>query len=283
VRKSHRLVGHTVYVECKSGYRSDGPEAMRPVGETEWVMALQPTEGFVDGIVGFADLTIGSPVGDVLDAHIAAGRGRFRGVRFNAAADSSPELPTSHHGAEPGLLGSKSFLQGLIQLESRELSFDLWMYFHQLPDLVTLAQAHPEVTIVLNHLGGPMGIGPYRYRRDEVLAAWMDGMRQVAECPNVVVKLGGLGMLSSGTEWSKSVDRPDSSQIATHWGPQIRWCIETFGPDRCMFESNFPGDRHVFSYSACWNSYVRLTEELSESERHELFWGTAMRVYRLIP
>jgi predicted TIM-barrel fold metal-dependent hydrolase len=160
---------------------------------------------------------------------------------------------------------------------------DLWIYFHQLPDLAALAHSHSEVTFVLNHLGGPMGIGPYRHRRDEMLESWTDGMCQVAACPNVVVKLGGLGMLTSGTEWSKQVGRPDSDEIANYWGPQIRWCIETFGANRCMFESNFPGDRHVFSYSACWNAYVRTTEDLSESELHELFWATAMRVYRLNP
>ena len=274
-------VVRTVFVECASEYRTEGKAELRPVGETEWVASLSQGDGLIDGIVGFADLTLGDAVEDVLAAHIEAGRGLFRGIRHVSAWDASADIRQSHTAPPPELLRDDAFGRGFAALGRAGLSFDAWLYHPQLPELVELARAHPEVTIVLDHLGGPLGIGPYGGRRDEVLEDWRASMAQVAACPNVVLKLGGIGMPIFGMDWHHRADPPTSSEVAEVWGPPIRWCIEQFGPERCMFESNFPVDKRSFDYRTCWNAFVRIAEGASESERRALFHDTAFRTYRL--
>ncbi len=274
-------VTSTVFIECGSAYRTDGPPARRPVGETEWVAAMAPDDGVTAGIVGFADLTLGAAVTDVLAAHVEAGGGRFRGVRHASAWDPSPDIDESHSKPPPALFGLPAFRDGFRALGRVGLSFDAWLYFTQLPELVDLAQACPEVVIVLDHLGGPIGIGPYADRRDEVLTTWRASMRDVAACENVVLKLGGIGMPIYGAKWHRRAEPPHSEEVAAVWGPEMRWCIELFGVDRCMFESNFPVDRRSFSYATCWNAFLRISEDLSDSERRSLFHDTATRTYRL--
>jgi L-fuconolactonase len=273
-------VKHTVFVECASAYRTDGPEPMRPVGESGWVHDLSP-DGYVAGIVGFADLTLGDAVADVLDAHVAAGGGRFRGIRHVSAFDASPEIRPSHTNPPPDLFQRPDFREGFAALGRAGLSFDAWLYFKQLPELIDVADANPDVVIVLDHLGGPLGIGPYRDRRDEVLAEWRSSMTKVARRENVVLKLGGIGMPVYGMDWHRRDVPPTSEEVASVWGPPIRWCIEQFGPDRCMFESNFPVDRASFGYKTCWNSFVRMAADYSDDERQALFRKTAERAYRL--
>lgn len=274
-------VTSTVYVECGSAYRTDGPESFRPVGETEWVAAMAPDDGPMAGIVGFADLSLGTAVSDVLAAHVEAGRGRFRGVRHASAWHPSPDIDRAHSRPPPELFGLPAFRDGFAALGEAGLSFDAWLYFTQLPELVDLARANPDVVIVLDHLGGPLAIGPYAGQRDEMLANWRASMREVATCENVVLKLGGIGMSLFGMKWHRRSEPPGSQEVAKAWGPEMRWCIDTFGVERCMFESNFPVDRNSFGYATCWNAFLRMTEDLSSVERRSLFHDTATRTYRL--
>ena len=281
----HR-VERTVFVECTAGYRTTGPEELRPVGETEFV-ARQASESAgtpgaeIAAIVGFADLRLGRAVVEVLEAHVEAGGGRFRGVRHTSAWDASPDVRRSHTRPPPGLLAEPAFRQGLAALGGMGLSFDAWLYHPQLRELAAMARAHPEVSIVLDHVGGLLGIGPYADRPDEVLATWRAGMAEVASCPNVTLKVGGIGMPISGIAWSERPQPPTSRELADVWGDRLRWCIDTFGPDRCMFESNFPVDRQSCSYTVLWNCFQRIASVYTPAERAELFRHTAGRAYRL--
>jgi predicted TIM-barrel fold metal-dependent hydrolase len=275
----HR-VEQTVYIECRSAYREVGPEAFRPVGETDFVVGDDP-DGFVAGIVGFANLQ--SPeIEDVLGAHIEAGMGRFRGVRHSVNFDPSPEIGSSKKN-DPGLLADPAFRAGIAALGRMGLSFDAWLFHPQIPELTSLARAHPEVPIVIEHLGMPLGVGPYRGKSAEVLDDWGRSLRELAQCPNVAIKLGGLGMYLFGTTWHEDPERPTSVEIARKWGDVIAFCIDLFGVDRAMFESNFPVDAAAFEYATIWNAYKLIAAGASPTEKAALFHDTAVSFYRLGP
>jgi predicted TIM-barrel fold metal-dependent hydrolase len=283
----HRVTA-TVFVECRSMYRAGGAETLRPVGETEFVngIAAMSASGaygatrVAAGIVGFADLTLGERVGEVLDAHLAAS-GRFRGIRHAAGWDASPEIRNSHTNPPPGLLGDARFRRGFAELAPRGLTFDAWLYHPQLEELTALAKAFPDTTIVLDHFGGPLGIGPYAGRRAEIFGWWRAAIRGVADCPNVVAKLGGLVMPLNGFGFHKRDTPPTSVELAEATGDWYRHAIDCFGVERCMFESNFPVDRVSVSYRTLWNSFKRLATGFSAAEKSALFHDTAARVYRL--
>lgn len=287
-------VERTVFVECMSGYRSDGPESHRPVGETQFVLdiatasragrAFDPKgRAEISGIVSFADLSLGADVAAVLEAHEEAGGGLFRGIRHAVSWDASPDLQNAHTHPPQGLLNDPTFGEGLATLGRMGYSFDAWMYHPQLPELATLAAAHPQVPIVLDHIGGPVGVGPYANRRDEITSQWKIDMGRLAELENVFLKVGGIGMALYGLGWHKQPAAPTSEQLAAAWGPMLSWCIETFGDERCMFESNFPVDRRSCSYTVLWNTFQRVAAEASASEKANLFHDTASRFYRLEP
>ncbi len=274
----HRI-DKTVFVECLSNYRPAGPEALRPVGETEFVVAADP-DGFIAGVVGYGDLRL-PEIEDVLSAHIDAGAGRFRGIRQASAWDPSPDIRASHTGAPSGLLGDPSFRAGFAVLGRAGLSFDAWLYHPQIPELTDLARDQPEVRVVLDHLGGPLGIGPYRGKRAEVLDRWRTSLSDLATCPNVVLKLGGIGMPIYGEDWHHQPGGATSEELAAVWGAEIRWCIELFGAERCMFESNFPVDKASCRYAVLWNAFKRIAAEASPTEQAALFHDTATSTYRL--
>jgi predicted TIM-barrel fold metal-dependent hydrolase len=303
----HRVVA-TVFVECGWAYRTDGPPEMREVGETADVAgsAVESTAGDgatddgatgngsatdgaagdgarIAGIVGSCDLRLDPATLDrVLDAHEQAGRGLFRGIRHRVAHDPTGSARTSRADDNPpGLLLDERFRAGVALLGRRGLTFDAWLYHVQLPELVDLARAVPGTTIVLDHLGAPLGVGAYAGRRAEVLAAWRADLTALAASPNVVVKLGGVGMRPYGSGWADRGLGASSDEIVHEWGEPIRFVIETFGPHRCMFESNFPVDKVSFSYRTMWNAYKRMTSDFTASERADLFAGTAVRTYRL--
>jgi L-fuconolactonase len=279
---SHNIVS-SVYVEANdpARQRTDGPAAMRHVGETEWALAFDP-RAKIGAIVGFADLRLGDSVEEVLDAHIQAGHGLFRGVRCTAAWNSSPEVPRSYWAPPAGMLSAAEFRRGLAAVSRRGLTYDLFIYHTQLQELVSLARDMPDVTIVLNHFGGPLGVGPYAGSRNSVLSELRSSLRELAACPNVYLKLGGIGIPMLGLEWHKGPGRPRSEEATAVWGPVIRSCIETLGPDRCMFESAFPGASYAFiDYATLWNMFKDATTDLAHSERQMLFRGTAERVYRI--
>lgn len=281
----HNVV-RTVFVECMSGYHQDGPEPLRPVGETDFVRAIaeQSRAGSgasIDGIVSYADLTLGDDVTPVLTAHAEAGNGLFRGIRHAVSWDASPDIHNAHTRPPAGLLNNPAFRRGLAALGRAGFSFDAWMYHPQLGELADLAAAHPEVPIVLDHLGGPLGIGPYADKRDEVAEVWRPPMERLAGMDNVYLKLGGIGMSIYGLGWHRQPQAPSSEQLAEAWGPTISWCIEAFGTDRCMFESNFPVDRRSCSYTVLWNTFQRIAAGASADEKADLFHDTASRFYRL--
>ena len=283
----HNVVA-TVFVECMSMYRADGPEAMRPVGETEFVngVAAMSASGrygrtrAAAGIVSFADLTLGDRVGAVLDAHIAASP-RFRGIRHAAGWDASDQVRNSHTKPPPGLLGDARFREAFRELGRRGLSFDAWLYHTQIPELTSLAQAFPDTTIILDHFGGPLGIGPYENRRAEIFASWKGAIADLARCPNVVAKLGGLVMPLNGFGFHRRERPATSSELVEATRDWYLHAIDCFGPRRCMFESNFPVDKASCSYHVLWNAFKRLAAGFGAGDKAALFHDTAVRVYRL--
>jgi L-fuconolactonase len=279
----------TVYLEWLSMYRADGPVPLRPVGEVEFangVAAVAASETYgktkvCAGIVAYADLMLGAQVEAVLEAMIQAGGGRFRGIRFITASHPDEAARGSSVNRPAGLLMNAKVREGFARLHPLGLSFDAWMYFTQLGELVDLARAFPETPIVLDHVGGPIGIGPYAGKRDEVFSEWKNSITELARCPNVHVKLGGLGMRLFGFDVHAGELPPSSEELATLWRPYIETCIEAFGPARAMFESNFPVDKGSGSYHVFWNAFKRIAQGCSADEKTALFSGTASRFYRL--
>jgi L-fuconolactonase len=286
--RAHR-VDKTVFVECGSMYRAEGSTALRPVGETEFVqgIATQSASGGYGemrasaGIVGHADLLLGERVSEVLEAHLAASPNRFRGIRHSAAWHESDRIRKSHSDPPPQMLMDATFREGFSRLAEYGLCFDAWLFHTQIDELTDLARAFENTTIVLDHVGGPLGIGPFENRHAEVFPAWRRSISEIAHCPNVCVKLGGLKMAICGFGWHKRAKPPSSKELAETLGPYYRHCIDVFGPDRCMFESNFPVDRVSCSYTVLWNCFKRISRGFSHGERAALFHDTAVRVYRL--
>jgi predicted TIM-barrel fold metal-dependent hydrolase len=285
----HKVIA-TVYVECGAMYRQDGPAALRPVGETEFVngVAAMSASGVYGpgracaGIVGHADLRLGAGVREVLEAHLAAGGGRFRGVRQSASWDADANVlgPLSGRN-QPGLYGRADFRAGFAELAPLGLSFDAWMLEPQLPELVALAKAFPTTSIVLDHVGTPLGIASYAGRREERFALWRDNIRRLADCPNVAVKIGGLAMPFPGFASFLSEPSATAKALADEWRPYVETSIEAFGVTRCMFESNFPVDMGSCDYVTLWNAFKLIAQYYSTDEKTYLFSDTARRVYRL--
>lgn len=280
----------TVYMECGAMYRADGPEPLRCVGETEFVngLAAMTASGLYGevracaGIVGHVDLRLGEATEDVLRSHIAAGHGRFRGIRQSASHDEDPNVLGPLHGrVPPGLYRDGKFRDGFAVLRKLGLSFDAWLLEPQLPDLIDLANAFPDTAIVLDHVGTPLGIGRYAGKREERFGIWRDSIQALARCENVNAKLGGLPMPFAGWRARMSEPLPSSEELAQQWKPYIETCIDAFGPSRCMFESNFPVDRFGADYASLWNAFKRLAASFSPAEKTALFSGTAKRVYRI--
>jgi predicted TIM-barrel fold metal-dependent hydrolase len=285
----HRITS-TVFVECQAMYRQHGPAEMAPVGEVEFVngIAAMSASGHygpcrvADGIVGYADLRAGAPVRDVLEAEIAAGGGRFRGIRQGAAWDPHESVGKfASRPVPPHLLLDPAFREGFAQLARLGLSFESWQYHPQLADAIDLARAFPDTTIILDHVGGVLGVGPYSGRRQEILASWTKDIAALAQCPNVYVKLGGMGMTSFGFDFPERDVPPSSEELAAAWRIYIEPCIEAFGADRCMFESNFPPDKQSSGYTELWNAFKRITAGASAAQKTALYSGTAATVYRL--
>ncbi|MDP6706677.1 MAG: amidohydrolase family protein [Alphaproteobacteria bacterium] len=288
VNSGHNIVS-TIFIECGESFRTDGPEPLRPVGETEFVDAIATASAsgrygdcrIAAGIVGTADLKLGDAVAEVLDAQLAAAPERFRGIRLGGTWHESPDVP--NHRTEPpqGLYGLSGFREGFRHLAPRGLSFEGWCYHTQIPELSELARAFPDTTIVLDHFGGPIGVGPYAGKGDEVYADWRQAIGPLAECPNVVAKLGGIAMEVNGFAWHEAPRPPGSEALMEATRRYYEDTIELFGADRCMFESNFPVDKLSCSYNVLWNSFKRLTTGYSAEEKAKLFHDTAARVYRL--
>jgi predicted TIM-barrel fold metal-dependent hydrolase len=285
-QSGHRIE-KTVFVECGAAYREAGPEHLRAVGETEFVAAIaaqssqQSNKARIAGIVGRADLTLGAVLSDVLQQHQDAGQGLFRGIRHAGARDPHPEALSIPGRAPEHLYANKDFRAGVKVLGSMGYTYDTWHYHHQNSAFADLARAIPETTMVLDHFGTPLGVGPYSGRREEIFKAWQKDIALIAGCPNVVAKLGGLAMPDNGFGWDLRARPATSDELVRAQQRYYEHTIEFFGPDRCMFESNFPVDKRSISYRVLWNALKKIARAYSESEQHALFYGTAQRVYRL--
>ena len=282
----HRIVA-TVFAQCGQAYRSDGPAPLRPVGETEFVVqvAEEAQRRAVEtkvcaAIIGFADLELGDDVDAVLAAHLEAGKGRLRGIR-NITARHDAFVATLLGRPAADLLYRPSFRRGLSRLQAMELSFDAWLYHTQIDELVDLARDFPGLPIVLNHLGGPLGVGPYRGKRELAFLQWSASMQRLATCSNVQVKLGGLAMGVVGFSFHEKSLPPSSHELAEAWRPYIEHSIELFGARRCMFESNFPVDKGMCGYTVLWNAFKRIVAGATADEKAWLFKQTSNRFYRL--
>jgi L-fuconolactonase len=281
VTAGHNVRG-TVFVQCGYGYRTEGPEEMRPVGETETVVRIAGGggPGICAGIIGYTDFRLGDRVEAVLQAHVEAGKGRFRGIRQSAGWDPAILTQTSAP-AQPGLLGDPAFRAGLARLGRFGLSYESSLYHPQLPELAALARAMTEQPILANHCGGYIAIGPHGEDLNETFVRWRSGLRELAACPNVYLKLGGQAMSIRGVAFHEQVLPPSSGELMAAWRPVMETCIETFGANRCIFESNFPVDKGMCSYVSCWNAYKRIAAGCSPAEKADLFHGAAARFYRL--
>lgn len=283
----HRIDA-TVFVQAHYGYEQDVPTHLAPVGETRKVAEIAATAwrrgidtDIAAGIVGFVDLTQGALVDAALDAHAAAGDGAFCGVRHSVSSD--PLFPDGIviRPAPSRLLGDPRYREGLARVAARGLTYDAMLYQVQIPELTAVARALPELSIVLDHVGCILGVGPYETRADETFDAWRRDMAELATCPNVAVKLGGLGMIITGARWHERQEPPKSAELAGAWKRTIHTCIDLFGAARCMFESNFPVDKAMVSYRTLWNAFKRLADGASDDEKTALFSRTAARIYRL--
>jgi predicted TIM-barrel fold metal-dependent hydrolase len=284
----HNIVA-TVFLECHSMYRAAGPAEMRPVGETEFVagIAAMSASGnygetrVATGIVGSADLTLGEAVRPVLLAHLRAGGGRFRGVRHAAGYDADKIIGDSADGMQPHLYRRADFRAGLAQLTALGLSFDAWLYHPQIGDVVELARAFPATPIIMGHIGGVLGYGLYAGKTATILPEWKKSLTELASCPNVVLKIGGMVNRGAAYDFHSVATPPSSEHWAAVWRPYVETCIELFGAERCMFESNFPVDKMAVGYATLWNAFKRITANASADEKRALYAGTAARAYRL--
>ncbi|MFI5002531.1 MAG: amidohydrolase family protein [Reyranellales bacterium] len=286
----HNIVS-TVFLECQSMFRASGPVEMRPVGEVEFVagVAAMSASGaygktrICEAIIGWADLMLGTRVREVLEALIAAGGSRFRGTRYGTSYDEGIAGKFTSRTMPPHRLLDPKFREGFAELGKLGLTFDSWHFHPQLPDAIDLARAFPGTTIVIDHVGGVLGIGQYVGKNAEIMPQWRKSIAALAACPNVNIKLGGLGMTSFGFGFEHRDAPPSSQELAATWRPYVETCIEAFGPNRCMFESNFPPDKQSCGYTELWNAFKHITSGASAAEKKALYSGTAARVYRMTP
>jgi predicted TIM-barrel fold metal-dependent hydrolase len=288
IASGHNIVA-TVYVDCRSMYRASGPEAFKPVGEVEFAngVAAQSASGGYGScavnaaIVSHANLLLGEEVKAVLEAQIRAGNGRYRGIRHTSAWDADPAVAATYALRPKGLLADPQFRKGFACLSPLSLTFDAWLFHPQIPELADLARAFPDQRIILDHCGGPVGLGVYANSREETFKVWAAAIKGIATCPNVAVKLGGLAMNLLGYDFHTRAKPASSEELAAAWRPYMETCIEAFGPNRCMFESNFPPDKGQASYQVLWNALKRISAPYSEAEKNRMFEGTAAEVYKI--
>ncbi|MDE0022873.1 MAG: amidohydrolase family protein [Spirochaetaceae bacterium] len=288
LRSGHDIV-QTVFVECGASYRRGGPAHLRPVGETEWVAEEARASAAaggpeIAGIVSFADLTAGDLVPEVLDAHEAAGGGRFRGIRHALArGDHRPGTENDPGPARAGLAHEEQFQAGVRLLGRRGLTWESWHYHYQMADFIAVAKSAPDTVCILDHFGTPVGVGRYRARRAEILAQSKRDVAAASALPNVVAKLGGMAMADNGFGWDRREQPVAAEEFAAAQREYYLHAIDCFGTGRCMLESNFPVEKVSVSYPVLYNAFKLITADFSEADKDALFSGTARRIYRLPP
>ncbi len=285
-QSGHNVV-KTVFVECGQGYYESGSEAMKPVGETKFVVEVAEeakqdiSKAQIEGIVGHADMMLGESAREVLEAHLEEGKGRFKGIRHGASWDESDEIRNSHSNPIQSIYLDDEFQKGIEQLDALNLTLDAWNYHKQIKELTELAKCFPNLKIVQNHFGGPLGIGPYAGRREDVFLVWQESIAELAERDNVFIKIGGLAMPINGWGWHKRELPANSDELIESHGRYYLHAIKCFGIERCMFESNFPVDKRSISYPVLWNGFKKIVEDFSTEEKEYLFYKTAAEFYSL--
>jgi predicted TIM-barrel fold metal-dependent hydrolase len=282
----HNIV-KTVFMECGSEYKTDGPSHLRPVGETEFVTAAaQASKGQgkaeIAGIVAHTDLAQDAGiVREVCQAHEEASRGLFCGIRHGGAHDPDRVTHWGNATTMPDLYEQDAFRKGVALLGELGLPYDTWHYHFQNKAYADLARSAPDTVMVLDHFGSPVGVGPYESKRAEIFAEWKLGIAEIAACDNVVAKIGGMAMPPNGFGWHVRATPATSDELVSAQRDYYLHAIDCFGPHRCMFESNFPVDKMSLSYHVYWNAMKKISVEFSESDKDMLFRGTATRVYGL--
>ena len=281
-------VKSTVFIEARSMYAVDLPVERRPVGEVEYVQGIAAASASgiygesraAASIIGHVNLNLGEKVRPVLES-LASASSRFRGIRHSVTWDPHPEVKNTALHKYEGQLVSDKFQAGARVLSEMGMTFEAWLYFHQLPQLLEFAKALPYLTIILNHIGGLVMDGPYADKRDAVVEKWKDGIVRISECPNVVVKLGGIGMPRTGFDWHERRVPIGSEELASSMAPYFNFCIDHFGADRSMFESNFPVDKVSYSYQVLYNAFKKFSKNFSSDERSAMFHDNAINIYKV--
>ncbi len=282
----HNVV-KSVFIECRAEYRTDGPEHMKCLGETEFVTEQadasenDDNQTMIVAITAHADLTLGDSLTEVLDGHREISKGRFRGIRHSGPRDPNPEMFSIRGNGLEGQYAREDFRQGVRTLGQQELVYETWHYHHQNRDYLELARAVPDTTMILDHMGTPIGIGHYAAKREEIYAQWREDVAEIAKCPNVYAKLGGLAMPDNGFGFDKAERPPTSDEFAEAQRRYYLHMIDCFGPERCMFESNFPVDKLSVSYHVLYNAMKKMVADFSEAEKDRMFYGTAAEVYKI--
>ena len=277
----------TVYIDCGQEYYQDGPDAFKPVGETEFVVDIakeakkDSSQAQIEGIIGHVNMMLGESSREVLELHIEKGEGLFRGIRHSGGWDADERVRNAHSEPTESIYLEDAFQIGLEQLIKLDLVFDTWHYHNQIKDLTILASNLPDLRIVHDHFGGPLGIGPYAGKQEEIFEQWKEDTSRLAECPNVYAKLGGLAMPVNGWDWHKRELPVTSDELLAKHEKYYTHTIEIFGADRCMFESNFPVDKQSISYHVLWNAFKKMTKDFNEEDKEFLFYKTAKDFYSL--
>ena len=287
----HNIVS-TVYIMSSSNtkiYSKDGLEEFKPLTEIEFATSEGKRADLIPNnrvkvnasIVGSVDLTYGNKLQPVLEKAVNISEGRFKGIRMLLASHTDPRISSGAVKSDLGLMLHPNFIDGAKCVQDANLSLDFWIYHTQLNEMEKIARALPDLTIILNHIGGPIHIGEYEGKQAATHREWRSAMMRLSRIPNINVKLGGLGMAVNGAKFHNSKFPPNSVQLSDVWKPWIYETIDMFGFDRCMFESNFPVDKGSCSYGALWNAFKIIAKDMSDDEINKLFSKNAAKIYKI--
>ena len=292
INSSGHNILSTVYIMSSSNtkiYSKDGLEEFKPLTEIEFATSEGKRADLIPNnrvkvnasIVGSVDLTYGNKLQPVLEKAVNISEGRLKGIRMLLASHTDPRISSGAVKSDLGLMLHPNFIDGAKCVQDANLSLDFWIYHTQLNEMEKIARALPDLTIILNHIGGPIHIGEYEGKQAATHREWRSAMMRLSRIPNINVKLGGLGMAVNGAKFHNSKFPPNSVQLSDIWKPWIYETIDMFGFDRCMFESNFPVDKGSCSYGALWNAFKIIAKDMSDDEINKLFSKNAAKIYKI--